>query len=193
MKIRIIGVPSALGLHPDWNPEGAEKLAEALRNAGLVDRLTRAGLEVEDSGDIPVPKYNYAPDPETRLYNKNELAVLSRSLTQRVDESLRSGFFPLILAGDCSALIGSLAGLSSIQSLGLFYLDAHCDFYTPETTGFFVFSSIVFVSAPMSYFAHIASLYSKGTARWRSTTTTLASASPVPNTSFTARRYSIAW
>jgi arginase family enzyme len=45
----IIGVPTSAGAHH----AGQDRAPAALRKAGLVERLTGAGVSVDDSGDLP--------------------------------------------------------------------------------------------------------------------------------------------
>jgi arginase len=61
-----------------------------------------------------------------------------RAVAQTVRETVAAGRFPLVLAGNCSSAIGTVAGLGR-DDLGIVWLDAHADFNTPETTesGFF--------------------------------------------------------
>src|SRR5688500_5517901 len=40
--------------------------------------------------------------------------------------------FTLVLGGDCSILIGIMSALKSKGTFGVFFLDAHADFYEPE-------------------------------------------------------------
>ena len=58
---------------------------------------------------------------------------LMRMLSIAVREAQQSGDFPIVLAGNCSTAVGTIAGLGS-QSTGVAWFDAHGDFNTPETT-----------------------------------------------------------
>jgi arginase len=61
---------------------------------------------------------------------------LARQIAGQVSQAERRGAFPVILAGNCIASLGGLAGLESRTAV--LWLDAHADFNTPETspTGF---------------------------------------------------------
>ncbi len=63
---------------------------------------------------------------------------LNRLLARQVSSSIQDKRFPIVLAGNCSSCLGTLAGISESQ-LGIIWFDAHGDFNTPETTlsGFF--------------------------------------------------------
>ena len=57
------------------------------------------------------------------------------SLAERVSAIVSRGMFPLVLGGDQSASIGTLAGLARPGAKrGVIWLDAHGDFNTPRTT-----------------------------------------------------------
>ncbi len=61
--------------------------------------------------------------------------ALQREVAHAVRESSRQGEASLLLAGNCNATLGVLAGLQSrSERVGLVWLDAHADFNTPETT-----------------------------------------------------------
>lgn len=59
-----------------------------------------------------------------------------RSLAAAVRETVQAGGFPLVLAGNCSSALGTLAGLD--REVGVVWFDAHADFHTPDSspTGF---------------------------------------------------------
>jgi arginase len=46
----MIGVPSSAGSYA----AGQDQAPAALRSAGLIDALRKAGLEVHDEGDLPI-------------------------------------------------------------------------------------------------------------------------------------------
>lgn len=125
----IIDAPSILGLHDT----GVQDLPEALKKAGLMDRLnaTFAG-RVQ-----PSMLYDPTRDPITHLLNGNSIALFSKDLSKRVNIEIRKKNFPIVLGGDCSILIGVLLGLRRIGRYGLFFIDGHSDFYQPQasTTG----------------------------------------------------------
>lgn len=58
---------------------------------------------------------------------------LMRMLSTAVREAQVARRFPIILAGNCSTAVGTVAGLGA-QSTGVAWFDAHGDFNTPETT-----------------------------------------------------------
>jgi arginase len=128
--IRIIGVPSAAGAHSP----GVEKAPQALRAAGLAEGLRRRGLKVDDARpDLPTTPF--AIDlGNRRAQNVAHVVRVSLAVADEVEAALAAGATPLVLGGDCTILLGMLAGqLRSQPSSGLVYLDAHPDLNTPQS------------------------------------------------------------
>jgi arginase len=127
--IAVIGVPSSLG----GISLGAENGPSRLREEGLNSRLQGLGLEVIDLGDVPVParriRGNPGPTPLARI------ASIDRWVAKHSWRALAEGMVPLVVGGDHSLAIGSIAAAAqSVPSLGVIWVDAHPDFNTPETT-----------------------------------------------------------
>jgi arginase len=120
-RVGILGVPYNVG----WRGEGIDKGPQALRNAGLAERLGKVACVVKDLGDIQadLPPYE---DSNQKLLNPRQVIALCRVLA----------YFPLILRGEDSVLMGIIEGLKRglKKRIGLIYFDAHGDFNTPETT-----------------------------------------------------------
>jgi arginase len=107
----------------------------AIRYAGLEHDLLEMGLEVIDYHNIPVPGPESADpgNPSARFDQLIEHAC--GSLRERVREIAQTGQFPLILGGDHSIAMGSVAGLLDARAdVGVLWVDAHGDINTPETT-----------------------------------------------------------
>jgi arginase len=131
MKISIIGVPIDLGA----NRRGTDMGPSAVRYAELSHHLEAAGLEVVDLGniDVPIPETTSIKDPKVKYLE--EIVKVSNSLADRVENVLREGNFPLIIGGDHSMSIGTMAGLSRVKpGAGIIWVDAHGDFNTLDTT-----------------------------------------------------------
>ncbi len=140
--IAIVGSPTALGGHFP----GMDRGPEALRQAGLVDRLgTRPGLAgttFVDHGDAPIDA-GWAADPDPVMKNRKRIIDYLPQLSTHVDAALRTpgadGAQPrlLILGGDCTSHSGAMAGLKRHAPGARFaiaWFDAHGDFNVPETT-----------------------------------------------------------
>jgi arginase len=131
VDITVIGAPLDLGA----GRRGVDMGPSAIRLAGLHERLRRVGHEVHDAGDVfaPVAETLVVADPRLRYID--EIADCCRQLADEVEEAVNAGRFPLVLGGDHSVAMGTLAGLTRVtERVGLIYVDAHGDFNTPETT-----------------------------------------------------------
>lgn len=113
---------------------GCEGAPAALRAAGLVDRLQSIGYDVADLGDDP-PQVFKPDDESPRARNiAGVLASLER-LKPRVEQAVKSSALPLILTGDCSAVLAAVAGLRRyFRHVSLIYMDRDADLNTPATT-----------------------------------------------------------
>jgi arginase len=120
----IIDAPSDLGLRRT----GVAGLPEALRAAGLLEGLP----DVRYAGALSVPPYAPLRDVPTGVLNPDGIRTFSLSLAERVAFTLDLGRFPVVLGGDCSILIGAALALRRRGRFGLFFLDGHADFYSPE-------------------------------------------------------------
>ena len=98
------------------------------------ERLLDVGLErtLRGSGHNVRTRIAHLP-PESWQAEIQTSFELMRMLATAVREALDSNRFPIILAGNCSTAVGTVAGLGA-QSTGVAWFDAHGDFNTPETT-----------------------------------------------------------
>jgi arginase len=130
-RLSLIEAPSNLGLQPPspGREPGVRRLPEALARAGL-----GAKLPVAARTRVEPPPYDGAIDAATGIRNAPAVADYSRDLARRVGEAIDAGEFPLVLGGDCSILLGALLALRRRGRYGLFFLDGHADFATPETS-----------------------------------------------------------
>src|SRR5579871_641562 len=100
--VAIIGVPTALG----GIPLGTDQGPAQLRSAGLVRRLRTAGLQVADLGDVPVPNRRLRGSKATRL---DRIASVARWVGKHSWRALAEGMTPLVVGGDHSFAMGSIA------------------------------------------------------------------------------------
>ncbi len=134
-SIEVIGFPMDLGA----GRRGVDMGPTAFRIAGLVDRLERLGFDVKDAGDIdiPIPEVLKVGDPQARYLP--EIVKACKRLATRVAKAMSLSRMPLVLGGDHSSAIGTIAGVASHfrsldQETGVVWIDAHGDVNTPETT-----------------------------------------------------------
>ncbi|MEH7114612.1 arginase [Neobacillus niacini] len=130
-KLSIIGMPMDLG----QMRRGVDMGPSAIRYAGINERLKPLFDEIHDMGDIPIGRPEVVIDEKSNLRNLDLVAEKSTLLAEKVDEVIQSGSFPLILGGDHSIAIGTLAGVSKhYKNLGVIWYDAHGDLNTADTS-----------------------------------------------------------
>ena len=130
-KLSMIGVAIDLGA----GTPGVSLGPAAIRYAGIHERMTNIGYDVQDEGDIVAIKQEVSTSANTHLKNLDEVARVNASLCERVDSVMRAGRFPLVLGGDHSIAIGTIAGvLQHVEKLGVIWFDAHGDINTEETS-----------------------------------------------------------
>jgi arginase len=134
-KIRIIGVPMDLGA----SRRGVDMGPSALRVAGLQSRLKQLGRQVEDEGNVMVPQAEEQPYGERKARYLDEIAQTCKGLADMVRKTLDEDVFPLVLGGDHSIAVGTVAGAAahfhkSGKRIGVIWLDAHGDMNTPESS-----------------------------------------------------------
>jgi len=129
-RIALLGAPmSAAALAP-----GGEGAPASLRSACLVSRLQSIGYQVVDMGDDP-PRVFEIDEESPRARNLPAVLQALEALRPRVEIAVKSGAIPLILSGDCSAALATVAGLRRyFRHVSLLYADADADLQTPATT-----------------------------------------------------------
>lgn len=131
MQIRVIGAPMDLGA----DRRGVDIGASAIRYAGLNDRLRSLGHTVHDIGNLVIPQPESQPIGNPKVKYLEPIVQVSEELANIVASTLRAQEFPLVLGGDHSIALGSIAGVASIyNNVGVLWIDAHGDFNTHETT-----------------------------------------------------------
>lgn len=129
-KIALIGAPVSAGAHG----LGPERGPQALRDAGIAAKLTEAGFEVTDMGDIPAHAF-VVDDDSPRARNLRGVVNASLALKPLVEVAVKSGALPLILGGDCTIALGVIAGVRRYYpQVCLMYCDGDADLNTPATT-----------------------------------------------------------
>lgn len=130
MLIDIIGVPLDFGS----GRRGVDMGPSAIRYAGLRQGLETLGHEVRDLGNVAVPLVENAEVGDPTLKYLEPIVAVQRVLAERVAREVADGHVPLVLGGDHSLALGSVAGSTRHRKLGLIWLDTHGDFNTHETT-----------------------------------------------------------
>lgn len=133
--VDIIGFPMDLGA----GRRGVDMGPSALRIAHLGERLQQLGYKVNDLGDINIQIMERQKIENPKLRYLKEIVKTSQILANRVEKTLENKHFPLVIGGDHSMAIGSIAGISSYckknnLTLGVIWIDAHADMNTNETS-----------------------------------------------------------
>ena len=129
-KIALLGAPTSAAAMS----AGHEKAPAALRSAGLIERLRAAGYEVADMGDDPVQLFQQ-DDESPRARNAGRVLKSLEALKPRVEQAIKSGALPLVLSGDCSIALATIAGARRyFRHVGLIYVDRDADLNTPATS-----------------------------------------------------------
>jgi len=134
-RARIIGAPTDYGA----NRRGVDMGPSAIRYAGLADRVEATGTACEDAGDLAVPRAEER-DPRAVTPREGDARFLREVeevctvLADRVAGTIDEGLTPLVLGGDHSIAIGSIAGSARDADVGVIWFDAHGDFNTPATS-----------------------------------------------------------
>ncbi len=111
----------------------------ALRLAGLNARLESLGYEVKDLGNVSVAQQESTPTGPEKAKYLSQIAKTCTTLAEAVDKVVSADKYPLVLGGDHSVAVGSVAGVSQAflrgtEKVGLIWIDAHPDMNTPETS-----------------------------------------------------------
>jgi arginase len=128
--LAIIGSPSGAGACG----VGQEGAPAALRAAGLIEFLGGRDVEVSDLGDSAVVPWR--PDrARPRAQNLDAVVDVVRTTSTRVADALRErDRRVLVLGGDCTVGIGTIAGIrAAIGDIAVAYFDLHSDLNTPAS------------------------------------------------------------
>jgi arginase len=127
--VTVIEAPTSAGGYAPGQEDGPRALLEA----GLLERLEAAGVEVRRGGQVT--PFRWRPDPDNAMA-ANAAAVIDRA--GQVAALVRSAPAEdtiVVLGGDCTVGVGTVAGLQHrFEQLGLVYLDRHADLNVPDRT-----------------------------------------------------------
>ncbi|MBV6457997.1 MAG: Arginase [Fimbriimonadaceae bacterium] len=126
--IDIIGVPFDLG----GRRTGSRLGPSVLRLADIEGALQRLGIEIRDQGDLSIEPV--AADP-CGIREFATASVVYAQVKAAVAKSVSEGRTALVLGGDHSLSIGSIAGaMSAAPDLAVLWIDAHGDINSPGTS-----------------------------------------------------------
>ena len=133
-NIGIIGIP-----HSVAQPiVGCEYGASLMRDRGLIPMLNKVA-NVKDDGDVHVIMDDHTQQcvSNTGRLLKNAWSVGQTSLNilKRSMDVRNNGHIPLVIGGDHSIAIGSVASaLVKDPTVGIIWIDAHADINTPDSS-----------------------------------------------------------
>jgi len=135
MKIRLLGVPMDLGA----GRRGVDMGPSAIRIAGITEKLSVLGHTIIDDGDILIKAPEMQKIKNHRLKYFPEIVRACNLLAKKIEKTLAKKQFPLVLGGDHSIAMGTIAGISSYckkhnKTLGVLWIDAHGDMNTNKTS-----------------------------------------------------------
>src|SRR5262245_60849904 len=133
--VTFIGVPLDLGA----GRRGVDMGPSAFRLADIHGKVRELGYEVHDAGDVEVSIPETQEPGDARLKFLREIRATCEAVRDRVGRVLEEERRPVVLGGDHSIAMGTIAGLARFyaarqERIGLIWFDAHGDMNTPETT-----------------------------------------------------------
>src|SRR5690554_7201633 len=126
--------------------EVKSEIGAGTRGASLgVDAIKIAALDFMSSLFVNIPTeevenenkllYEHVASPHAKRIKG--IHTMYERVSQSVQEALKSGLFPIVLAGDHSTAGGTIAGIKMAhpkKKLGVVWIDAHADLHSPYTT-----------------------------------------------------------
>lgn len=134
-RVSLLGVPMDLG----GGRRGVDMGPSALRIACVEEAVRALGYEWNDRGNVPVPQPESREPRDTHARFLGEIAHCCQRLRARVERVLAEEELPLVVGGDHSIAVGTVAGIAAHhrargEAIGLLWFDAHADMNTPGTT-----------------------------------------------------------
>ena len=136
MNIHILEMPLDFGA----SRHGSDMGPSAIRLAGIKERLESLGhktVRYFSPIQINPQEYEEAGNPKAKYLGP--IVRANTQLASEVQRAVEDGGFPLVLGGDHSIALGSVAGLAAAYAkkglrMGVLYVDAHGDFNTADTS-----------------------------------------------------------
>jgi arginase len=105
--VTLIGVPLDLGA----GRRGVDMGPSAFRVADIDRKVAELGFAVEDAGDLDVQIQETRSPGDPRLKYLKEIKETCEVLRDKVGETLSACRLPVVLGGDHSVAMGTIAGL----------------------------------------------------------------------------------
>ncbi len=131
-SVKFIEVKSEIGAGTRGASMGIDaiKIAALDYGSNMFKQIESFEIKTENQLLFEPPKYPYAK----RIAG---ISSICERLSGVVSQTLKKNGFPIVLAGDHSTSIGTIAGIKMAypkQRLGVIWIDAHADIHSPYTT-----------------------------------------------------------
>jgi arginase len=129
--VAVIGAALDLGA----GRRGVDMGPSAIRYAGLDARIAELGLDYIDLGNVETAVAEATATGDEHARFLPQIKDTSERIARLVAGTARDGFYPVVLGGDHTVALGSLAGLREVHGPGgAIWIDAHGDLNSPETS-----------------------------------------------------------
>ncbi|CAJ1074762.1 arginase-2%2C mitochondrial [Xyrichtys novacula] len=129
-SVAVLGAPFSRG----QKRRGVEHGPKAIRDAGLVERLSGLDYSVHDFGDLSF-HFPEKDEPYMNVQRPRTVGAANKKLCGAVSRVVGAGHTLVMLGGDHSMAIGSVGGhAQQCPDLCLIWVDAHADINTPMTS-----------------------------------------------------------
>jgi arginase len=130
-KVAVIGAALDLGA----GRRGVDMGPSAIRYAGLARRIRELSREYVDRGNVETAVAEATDIGDEHARFLPQIKATSERIAELVARDTRKGFVPVVLGGDHSVALGTLAGLREVHGPGgTIWIDAHGDLNSPETS-----------------------------------------------------------
>ncbi|MUT66202.1 arginase [Paenibacillus sp. NEAU-GSW1] len=138
--VALVSVPFGLGA----GCRGSEHGPDALRRLGLLSELAKRGIRVASEAEATLPAASNSPAWQlTAAYagrvpamkHAAEVMGIGIACANQASAAIAASTFPVVVGGDHSIAIGTMAGLSAhYERPGIIWFDAHADLNTEATS-----------------------------------------------------------
>ena len=133
MNIKLINLPLYYGCD---NP-GTHLAPMEFSKQNISSLAERCGNQISGISILSLPPKPENPYEEPTMKYLTEITDCCAQLADAVNDAMQAKQFPLVIGGDHSLGIGSVAGISrsvSAEQLSVIWIDAHTDINTNETS-----------------------------------------------------------
>ncbi|KAM4540909.1 arginase-2, mitochondrial [Fundulus diaphanus] len=129
-SVAVLGAPFSKG----QKRGGVEHGPKAIRDAGLIERLSSLDYSVHDFGDLSFHQLEQ-DEPHMDVKFPRSVGAANKKLSSAVSRAVGAGHTLVMLGGDHSLAIGSVSGhAQQCPDLCVIWVDAHADINTPMTS-----------------------------------------------------------